>query len=207
MANIEVINNFINNNKETNLIINQVSDEIGLFYLYLVEYYAYKQNIKLIQKDTFIESENDDLFGNTIINVCYSNNKKNIETFLNSNAKCLIITDYKNYKIYSKSFRSVNGYNYQKDIEHYLKKIMNIDNSEILEYCLSSPFLIYSELSKYLINQANYLKESEIKEDNNFILEIRKNIFNLKRNNNDIKNIYFKLKEEIKYKKFNFLIF
>ena len=137
--------------------------------------------------------------------MCFSNSKKNIEGFLKSNNKCFILTDYKNYKEYSKSSNSVNGYNYQKDIEYYLKKIMKVNNSTIIDLCLSSPYLIYSELSKYLINQTNNFKENKIKENNNFIFDIRKDIYKLKRSQGGIKKIYNKFKEEVKYKKFNFL--
>ena len=137
--------------------------------------------------------------------MCFSNNKKIVEAFLKSNSKSLIITDYKNYKAFSKPAYSVNGYNYQKDIEYYLKKVMKIDNSVMLNSCLSSPYLIYSELSKYLINQTGNIKENKNKEDINFIFDIRKDIYELKRSQGEVKKIYNKIKEEVKYKKFNFL--
>ena len=205
MNNLESIRDFVDNDIKTKLLINQVSDEIGLFYLHIIEKYALEKNIKLIYQDKLIKEEPNNLFVDKIINVCFSNSKKNIEGFLKSNNKCFILTDYKNYKEYSKSSNSVNGYNYQKDIEYYLKKIMKVNNSTIIDLCLSSPYLIYSELSKYLINQTNNFKENKIKENNNFIFDIRKDIYKLKRSQGGIKKIYNKFKEEVKYKKFNFL--
>lgn len=205
MNNLEIIKDFIENESKTKLLVNQVNDEVGLFYLHVFENYARKKNIKLIYQDKLVKEEPNDLFVDKIINVCFSNNKKIVEAFLKSNSKSLIITDYKNYKAFSKPSYSVNGYNYQKDIEYYLKKIMKIDNSVMLNSCLSSPYLIYSELSKYLINQTGNIKENKIKEDINFIFDIRKDIYELKRSQGEVKKIYNKIKEEVKYKKFNFL--
>ena len=205
MNNLEIIKEFIENESKTKLLVNQVNDEVGLFYLHVFENYARKKNIKLIYQDKLVKEEPNDLFVDKIINVCFSNNKKIVEAFLKSNSKSLIITDYKNYKAFSKPSYSVNGYNYQKDIEYYLKKIMKIDNSVMLNSCLYSPYLIYSELSKYLINQTGNIKENKIKEDINFIFDIRKEIYELKRSQGEVKKIYNKIKEEVKYKKFNFL--
>ena len=205
MNNLEIIKDFIENESKTKLLVNQVNDEVGLFYLHVFENYAQKKNIKLIYQDKLVKEEPNDLFVDKIINVCFSNNKKIVEAFLKSNSKSLIITDYKNYKAFSKPAYSVNGYNYQKDIEYYLKKVMKIDNSVMLNSCLSSPYLIYSELSKYLINQTGNIKENKIKEDINFIFDIRKDIYELKRSQGEVKKIYNKIKEEVKYKKFNFL--
>ena len=205
MNNIESIEDFVENESKTKLLVNQVSDEIGLFYLHVFENYALKKNIKLIYQDQLVEEEPIDLFVDKIINVCFSYNKRIVEGFLKSNTKCIILTDYKNYKAYSKSSYSVNGYNFQKDIEYYLNTIMKINNSAMLDLCISSPYLIYSELSKYLINQTTNLKENKLKENNNFIFDIRKDIYELKRNQSGAKRIYNKIIEEVKYKKFNFL--
>ena len=205
MNNLEKIKDFVENESKTKLLINKVSEEVGLFYLYIFENYSKKKNIKLTYQDKFVKEEPNDLFVDKIINVCFSNNRKVVEDFLNSNTKCLILTDYKNYKTYFRSAYSVNGYNYQKDIEYFLKKIMKIDDTGMLDLFVSSPYLIYSELSKYIINQTDSFKENKIKENINFIFDIRKDIYELRRNQSDAKKIYNKIKEEVKYKKFNFL--
>ncbi len=205
MNNLEKIKDFVENESKTKLLVNKVSEEVGLFYLYIFENYSKKKNIKLTYQDKIIKEEPNDLFLDKIINVCFSNNRKVVEDFLNSNTKCLILTDYKNYKTYFRSSYSVNGYNYQKDIEYYLRKIMKIDDSGMLDLFVSSPYLIYSELSKYIINQTDSFKENKIKENINFIFDIRKDIYELRRNQSDAKKIYNKIKEEVKYKKFNFL--
>ena len=96
-----------------------------------------------------------------------------------------------------------------KAIEVFSKELSSLRtgraNSAMLDLCISSPYLIYSELSKYLINQTTNLKENKLKENNNFIFDIRKDIYELKRNQSGAKRIYNKIIEEVKYKKFNFL--
>ena len=58
-----------------------------------------------------------------------------------------------------------------------------------------------------MVNNSGYAKENEIKKDNNFILDIRKELFNLKKNQKSAFEIYSNLKKEVKYKKFNFLAY
>ena len=64
-----------------------------------------------------------------------------------------------------------------------------------------------SETTKYKINETSYLADSSIDSTNNFILDIRKSVFNLKRTQIDIKKLFMMLKNEVKYKKLNFLVF
>ena len=151
MNNIEHTINFIKSKDETKLLINQVNDSIGLFYLHLISKEAESKKIKLNYKDVLSKEIN------------------------------------KNY--------------------YYLKEKHQIRDTEIIEYCTSSPYLTFSELSKYMVNRSNYIKENRIEEKNNFILEIRKNIFSLKKFNKSPQEIYNHLKLEVRYKKFNFLIY
>ena len=57
---------------------------------------------------------------------------------------------------------------------------ISVDNFEMINYCLSLPYLTFSELSKFLINKTGYVNENQFKKDANSILELRKEIFNLK---------------------------
>tara|TARA_B100000963_G_scaffold8362_1_gene6535 strand:+ start:577 stop:1200 length:624 start_codon:yes stop_codon:yes gene_type:complete len=207
LNNIELTIKFIKENSRQKLIINRVNEEIGLFYINLIEKEAIHKNTKVNYKDQFVENSSSDLFIDNEIDLCVSNNKKDIEKFLNSNNKSIIFTDYKNFKIYSKSALNVNGYNYINDIKHYITKILNINNPELIDFCINSPYLTFSELSKYLINSSSYIRENKIKESNNFILEIRKELFNIKRNQGSPKDIYLNLKKEVLYKKLNFLVY
>lgn len=207
MNNIECILSFIKGKKNTKLLVNQVNDSIGFFYVNLIEAEAKAKSIKLNFDEGLVVDEISDLFLKEEIYIYFSNSKKNIERILSSNNKCIIFTDYKNFKLFTSNILKVNGYNYQKDIEFYLKKIHLIKDFEIIDYCTSSPHLTFSELSKYLINSSNYVRENKIEEKHNFILEIRKNIFKLKRLKKNPKEIFNHLKLEVKYKKFNFLAY
>ena len=77
---------------------------------------------------------------------------------------------------------------------------------KLLNFCLNNPYLTFSEVSKYLINSSGYIKENDVISSNNFILEIRKEFFNLKKIKRSLKNLY-NLKLKVKYKKFNFLTY
>ena len=207
MNNIQIINDFISGKTDSKLLVNKVSEEVAYFYVNLIETEA--PNIKLVfnYQDNLYKNSDVDLFGNEKIDICFSSNKKNIEKYLNSNSKCIIFTDYKNFKNFSSFKLAINGYNYRKDIEKYMKESLQINNLEIIDFCTTNPYLAFSEISKYLVNSSSYVKENKIKEDNNFILEIRKNLFNLKKNGNKALDIYNNLKKEVKYKKFSFLIY
>ncbi len=206
MNNIERIINFIKNKNEAKLLVNEVSEEIGFFYVNLVENEAHYQNIRL-NYNSFGKENTNSLFDNDEINLIFLSSKKIIEEQMISNQKCIIFTDYRNYKKYASSTLSVNGYDYYKDINFYIKKVLQIDNSDLIDFCVNTPYLTFSEISKYMVNNSGYAKENKIKRDNNFILDIRKELFNLKKNQKSAFEIYSNLKKEVKYKKFNFLAY
>ena len=54
-------------------------------------------------------------------------------------------------------------------------------------------------------NNINYIPDEHINEPINNIIEIRKSVFELKRNNQNIKLLYKKIVDEARFKKFNFL--
>mgnify|MGYP007000044392 len=80
-----------------------------------------------------------------------------------------------------------------------------IQNEELISYCLSHPYFTLSELSKYKVNKSNYSAYPIKSDTHNFILQIRKEIFMSKKTNTNIKELFNKLKNEVKYKKFSFL--
>ena len=178
MNNVLLIKKFIADETKSCLLINQVSEEIGFFYINFVKNESDIKNIKLNYKSNYTEEEVIDLFKAHEIDLYFSNNRKDINTLINSNNKCIIFTDYKNFKIFSSSILTVNGYEYQKDINYYIKKELKIDNSELVDFSKENPYLAFSEISKYLVNSKGYVKENKIKESHNFILEIRKELFN-----------------------------
>lgn len=204
---ILLIEKFLTSNEE-NLIINQVNEEFGLFYLTVVKYFADKRTISLIvdNNEESIGIE-DDLFGQKKIKIFNLTNSKKLAVTLNLNNKKIIFTDYKNYKKLVSNYNCINGYKFEFDIMSFIKDELKIDNDELLQYCKNNPALIFSETSKYLINNNKYSKDQSLAEEKNHILNIRKSIFEIKRNNLNIKNLYINLKKEADYKKFNFLTY
>jgi len=207
LNNIDLIENFLTSGKDNHLIINKVSEEICIFYKYIIFELCEKKRINVVQSDVEELIETKDLFKGHELKLCISNNTKTIEKILSKKVKYILITDYRSYKKYSKKISSVNGYNYDKDIKYYIRNKLSIDNLSLLEFCVSAPELAFSEISKFLVNSNGYVRETKIKEKNNSILELRKELYNLKREGGDLKSLYKNLKNEAKYKKFNFLTF
>ena len=207
MNNIRQIKNFITDNNNSKMIINQVSEQIGTFYFNLVNYFCEELDVRIDKEKSFETFEAQNLFMDKKINLYYSNNLKNVEKIINIKDKTIIISDYKVFKRYIKNILTINGYDYANDINYFIKDELKIANPDILEFCISNPHLTFSEISKYLVNKEGYVKDKTISEKNNFILEIRKELFNLKRNNENIKSVYEGLKKEVRYKKFNFLTY
>ena len=207
MRSIENIKDFLNNNEVNFLLINQVNDEIGSFYLYVIIYLSKSLGINVsFNNEADNISDNSDLFGLKKIHIFNLTSSKRIDKLLLSGEKLIIFTDYKNFKKYQKNYQTINGYNFSNDLKVFIKNILKIESQNLIEICLKNPQLILSETSKYLINKDNYLKDESINSEVNKILEIRKNIFELKRNEN-LQQLFSAIKEEAKYKKFSFLTF
>ena len=207
MRSIENIKDFLNNNEANFLLINQVNDEIGSFYLYVIIYLSKSLGINVnFNNEADNISDNSDLFGLKKIHIFNLTSSKKLDNLLLSKEKLIIFTDYKNFKKYQKNHQTINGYNFSNDLKVFIKNTLKIENQNLMEICLKNPQLILSETSKYLINKDNYLKDESIHIEVNKILEIRKNIFELKRNES-LQQLFSAIKEEAKYKKFSFLTF
>ena len=207
MKNIENINNFLNMEENNYLLINQVSDEIGIFYLHVIQYFSTSSGINInLNADVDTISSNNDLFELKKINVFNTTSTKKIDRILSSNDKSIVFSDYKNFKKYQKNYQTINGYNFSNDLKTFVKEILEIEDQSLIEICTKNPQLIFSETSKYLLNKKNYLKDMSIDFEVNKILEIRKKIFELKRSDN-IQKLFLAIKEEVNYKKFSFLTY
>ena len=206
--NIEIIEQFFSTDGNNTLLITQISEEIGCFYELVVEEIASIYNVKL-DKVTNVEYSNssDDLFQERKILFCHLTNSKQIEELSKNNFKKIIISDYKNFKKYQKKFLVINGYQSEKDIIYFLKNIYNIKDENLINYCISSPHFTLSEATKYQVNKSGYIADAKSKGLSNFILEIRKDIFKLRKSQIDIKKLFSKIKNEAMYKKFSFLIY
>ena len=202
--NIDLIKFFLSSS-EKYLIINQVNEEIGLFYIYVIQNIALGYNLGIYLSDGIKDNYSDDLFGNIKIPVITTTSTNKINEIFTSTQKTIIITDYKNYKKFSNQVTSINGYEYAKDLKNFLKDNLKIENDNLLNYCIEAPMFTYSETSKFLINKEGYYSDQIIQKDTNFILELRKAIFDIKSKNKNVRNLYDKMKDEFKYKKFNFL--
>ena len=207
MKNIENISNFLRMEKNNYLLINQVSDEIGIFYLHVIQFFSTSSGINInLNADVDNISTNNDLFELKKINVFNTTSTKKIDQILSSNDKSIVFSDYKNFKKYQKNYQTINGYNFSNDLKTFVKETLKIENQSLIEICTKNPQLILSETSKYLLNKDNYLKDMSIDFEVNKILEIRKKIFELKKSDN-IQKLFLAIKEEVNYKKFNFLTY
>ena len=204
---IKKLNEFFETTLDKKLLINEVNEEISSFYVFFLFYLTNNTatNLKITQNLTQI-SNDADLFGQQNITVFRTTNSRDINVLLKSNSKVIILTNYKNFKKYQSLQESINGYNYLDDIKYLLKNIMKIEDMELINFCLNSPELIYSETSKYLVNSEGYLKEEGIIKISNFIVDIRKSIFDSKQKV-DIRKTFYSIKKEALYKRFSFLTY
>ena len=202
-----LIKKFLISNDET-LLINQVNDDLSIFYLGIIKYYADKQGIKIniIDNNETVGTE-DDLFGRREIKVSFITNTKKLTIALNSFGKKIIFTDYKNYKKMNANFNSINGYQFEHDIVFFIRDELKINNDELLHYCQNNPVLLFSETSKYLVNNNQYSIDQNLVDEKNHVLDIRKSIFENKKNNFNIKSLYLNIKKEAEYKKLSFLTY
>ena len=207
MNNISKIREFIINENESKMIINQVSDNIGLFYTNVITNFCDAEKIRVVKNSSIEITDSQDLFLEKEIKLFFSNNKNLITKMLETNDRIIVVSDYKTFKEFTNRTLSVNGYEYQNDIKNYIRNERKVDDLNLIEFCITNPHLAFSEISKYLINSYGYVRDTGISVKNDFILDLRKELFYLKRNNINIKSIYENLKKEIKYKKFNFLTY
>ena len=206
--NIEIIKYFFSSDEYKTLLINQVSEDIGLFYEIILDEMSPNYKVRIDKQPNVGYSNNsDDLFQERKITLCYLTNSKQIEDLSKNEYQKIIISDYKNFKKYQKKFLVINGYQYERDIIYFLKNIYNINDEDLVNYCVSLPYFTLSEALKYKVNQSGYIADAKIKSLNNFILEIRKDIFSLRKSKIDIKKLFTKIKDEAMYKKFNFLTY
>ena len=203
---ILLIEKFLISNEET-IIINQVNDELRVFYVNIIKYFAEKKGfkIKIDNNNEIIETVND-LFGLKEIKIFNITNTKKLTSVLNLNGKKVIFTDYKNFKNLITKYVCVNGYKFEQDLNFFIRDELNINNDELIHFCKNNPALINSETSKYLINN-KYSKDQAMVEEKNHIINIRKSVFEMKRNNFNIKDLYLSIKSEAEYKKLSFLIY
>ena len=204
---VNLLKIFLKSEEET-ILINQISETITNLYLHFIKFFADQEGIKIdinIDKDT--KAIEDDLFGMKRIQIFNITNQNKLKTALDMRDKKVIFTDYRNYKKLGSKFSRINSYQYEKDIIFFVKEELMINNDELLYFCKNNPALLFSETSKYLINKNQYTNDQSLIEDKNYFFDIRKKIFEIKKNNSDIKSLYQNIKKEAEYKRLNFLTY
>jgi hypothetical protein len=201
-SNIEILKNYLKS-KNRNLIINQINEEINDTYIRIIDYFARKYHIKISFEE--LNDNNNDLFGEVSLPVFYCTNAKKLNEHLSSPQKKIILTDYKNFKKTNEDCEKINTYQFEQDITFFVKEEFFVNNIELLNFCKNSPVFLFSELTKYSINDKNYISDAQLNAEINHIASIRKIIFNLKKDNLNIKSLYLNIKNEAIYKKLNFL--
>ena len=208
LNNLEIIKKFFSSNEDKTLLVNKVNEDIGCFYELLLEEISSVYQIKIDKlSDSLYSSTSNDLFEERRVLIANLTNSKQIDELSKNENQKIIITDYKNFKKYQNKFLVINGYQYERDIIYFLKNIYNISDESLINYCLSLPYFTVSEATKYKVNKSGYITDAKSKGLDNFILEIRKDIFKLKKSQIHIKELFSKIKSEVVYKKFNFLIY
>lgn len=205
MSNIEKIEHFFDKNQKRSLILNSISEELDFFYIFVLRYFSKLSKYKLEAGNSENKEENLNFFTEPKIHFYKSHSKKLINDLIEEKQTFILITDYKNYKKYKPQFDFLNGYEFKKDINEFINNILKIKDKFLIEYCIENPALIYSETEKYFISQT--YKSDYNKKGKDFILDIRRNIFQTKKEDLNPKKIYDELKEEVKYKKLNFLTY
>lgn len=206
--NIVNIQNFISDKSLKNLIINYTSEELLHFYLETIKSFSKEERVVIrnYNEESKLDINNSDLFEVDEIKIFNLKNMKKIENEISKQNRSIIFLDYKNYKILKDQYLSVNGYNFHKDIEYLLKTIFKISNNDLINYCIQLPHSVFSEISKYLTNKENYNTNPILSFKSEQILSIRKTINELKKKKN-LLSLYEKIKDEAKFKKFNFLTY
>tara|TARA_B100001027_G_scaffold216576_1_gene193381 strand:- start:1149 stop:1790 length:642 start_codon:yes stop_codon:yes gene_type:complete len=206
--NIEKIKNFLIADDGKCLLINQVSEDIGSFYSFVINSMSINRGLKLVKEtDNKNIMESNDLFGEKKVMIFNLTNQRKIEELCSKSFSKIIISDYKNYKKFLNELETINGYGFEDDIRYYLRNYFNIEDDDLINYCISYPYFTNSEITKYNVNKNNYKSAPITNDVENFILEIRKDIFRLKKSGTNIKKLFYALQKEVKYKKFSFLIY
>lgn len=201
MNNLSKIQNFFSDENFKLLIINSIKEEINFFYLYVFKYFASIYQIDLLTNINN-QPQYDDLFETKKISIYFSSSDKEVNSIINFKDKKILFTNYKIFKKLNLKLNSISSYEFKNDIKLFLKEC-NIENQFLQNFIQLYPFMIYSELEKFKINQNNYYTNSLFDFTNqNTIADIRKKIF---QNNNNIKYVYDLIKSESLFKKLSFL--
>lgn len=201
--NVDLVDSFFQS-KINKLLINGVDEKISSFYLFVLAFFSKKNSVPLSANQ---EENTGDLFFNKEVRLLINPSSKEISNNLNTAKNIIFLTDYKNFKKFSRDVDSLNGYQYQDDIKFFLQETLKIYDKNLLKNLFENPQYIYSETEKYLANN-NYPENTIIDfVESDFISDIRKSHYKEKYNQKDIIKLYRLIKKEYLYKKLNFLTY
>lgn len=201
--NVDLVDSFFQS-KINKLLINGVDEKISSFYLFVLAFFSKKNSVPLSANQ---EENTGDLFFNKEVRLLINPSTKEISNNLNTAKNIIFLTDYKNFKKFSRDVDSLNGYQYQDDIKFFLQETLKIYDKNLLKNLFENPQYIYSETEKYLANN-NYPENTIIDfVESDFISDIRKSHYKEKYNQKDIIKLYRLIKKEYLYKKLNFLTY
>lgn len=204
MDNLEKIRDFFLSSSST-LLLNNISEEVNEFYYFLIKEVAEKENIKLVDINKIEDiSSNNDLFTDQKIYILKSADTKTTTKISNSNQKLVLFTSYNIFKKINSEYK-ISSYNYKIDVKNYLSSL-DIKEDSLIQFLQDYPYFISSELNKYLLNSNNYFADPQEKGSNEKIKDLRINFYQSRKNKN-IQFLYQLIKDEVKYKKLNFLIY
>jgi hypothetical protein len=217
LNNLDKINLFLNDKKNTTMVLPKVSSEVVIFYQLLIyrilksknflckKIESYKNISELIAPSLF-EEKNAYIFDiGTTKNII-----EDLSSIGDKSQKFFIFVNYSSYK--KNILRSVqlNAYDYKRDISSFIQQDQNFQSltnqvkTDFLNFSYDNPHLFFSEHQKLEVHSPVFDKVKDY--ENDTILSIRKGIFKYK-NDFSIKvlsKIYSLFKKEVKIKKFNF---
>ena len=217
LNNLDKINLFLDDKKNTTMLLPKVIPEVTIFYELLIQeilkakLFLFKkiENIKNVNEliaPSLFEEKNAYIFdvGTT------KNVMEDLSTIGDKSQKFFIFVNYSSYKKNSLKLLQLNAYDYKKDISCFVLKDDNFQSltneirTDFLNFSYNNPHLFFSELQKLKVHTGLFEKVKDY--ENDTILSIRKEIFKYK-NEFSIKmlsKLYGLFKREVKIKKFNF---
>ncbi len=199
--NRNIVEQFLQDNNLNRLLINNINDEVNLFYLFFIKHFVKnKFDIKIVNSPKELSEENNDLFGKQTLYISF----RKIHSDINS--KLIIYVPYSDIKK-NKDYSNINAYNIDADIKYLVDQydIEEKNKFDLYNKIKLDPYMVISEIEKTLVNKYDNIKYA--KNDKDDIANLRLEIFKLKRDQNNLKDIYDLIKKETAVKKFNFLTY
>jgi hypothetical protein len=217
LNNLDKINLFLDDRKNTTMLLPKVGAEVVIFYQLLIQQILKSKNYLCKKIDNY-QNINEliapSLFEEKrayIIDIAMTKSVlEDLSGVQDKSQKFFIFINYSSYKKNSLQSIQLNAYDYKKDISSFVLKDQNFQSlrneikTDILNFSYHNPHLLFSEFQKLEVHTGPFEMVKDHEKDT--ILSVRKEIFKYK-NEFSIKvlsRLYGLLKREVKIKKFNF---